>query len=331
MQTNIQLHSEEAFRILGDPQRVEIMRRLIQKPATISQLGQILGHHPAQIRYHISQLEKIGLVELVFVRKNKNYKEKYYQATTNSVFLNKAIFPWPSDKGQIVILGGDGPALNLLIDRTNESIGSHVFMTIPTGSLDSLIYLREGYCQIAGCHLLDLETGDFNISYIRHLFSIKNITVVTVAYRDLGLMYAEGNPHNISSVSDAVKKKLKFVNRKLGSGTRLRFDGILSDSRIESKEVIGYDLEAQTHNEVGEYIQKGMVDVGLGIASVARQMHLGFHYLFSERYDLVMSTETYQSDFVQILVENLKSKKTREEIKNLGGYDLSHGGQVLTF
>ncbi len=329
MQNIFHSQSEEVFQVLGDAIRATILRKLLVQPATITQLGEFLGHNPASIKYHIVQLENVGLVELAFVKKIKNYTEKYYQATAKGVFLNKAFFPCPSEKGQIVILGGAGPALDLLVNHMNTSIGCNVFYAIPVGSLDSLIYLRENYCHIAGCHLFDFETGDFNISYIRHIFAFKNMVVVTFGNRDQGLMLPKGNPQNINGLKDVVKKKLRFVNRQLGAGTRLRLDQLLSAEKIDSSSLIGYGTEVQTHNEVGESILAGEADTGLGLASIARQLNLDFQYLFTERYDLVMSLQTFESQYISAMVKLLQSSEIRTQIENLGGYNLAHAGNVI--
>ncbi|HEX7555161.1 MAG TPA: substrate-binding domain-containing protein [Leptolinea sp.] len=329
MQNIIHLQSEEAFKVLGNPTRLKIMQHLLTKPATISQLGELLERHPAQIRNHIRQLEKIGLIELSYIQPVKNYLEKYYRATSNAVFLNRAIFPWPSQEGQIVILGGGGPALEYLIEQVNLRIGSNVFCAIPEGSLDSLIYLRENYCQIAGCHLFDFETGDFNISYIRHLFAFKDMVVVTFGHRDQGLIVEKGNPHLISGISDVVQKHLTFVNRQLGAGTRLRLDQLLADNNINPADLVGYATEAQTHLEVGECVLQGKADAGLGLSSIAQQLGLDFIFLFNERYDLVMTKQTFDSVHIKALIKILGSKEFQNKVEKLGGYDLAHAGEVI--
>lgn len=329
MENIIRLQNEEAFKILGEPTRLEILQRLISYPATITQLGQELKHHPAQIRYHISRLENIGLVELGFTKTIKNYTEKYYQATTKAVFLNRAIFSWPSTKGQVVILGGDGPALDLLISETNKKIGENVFCAIPMGSLDSLIYLREQYCHIAGCHLYDLGSGDFNFSYIRHLFTLKNMVVVTFGNRDQGFLFKKARSGEINNIEDIVEKKLRFVNRKIGSATRMRFDQILDEHNIPAEKINGYDHDVQTHNEVGDQIQQGKADVGLGLSSVARQKGLDFSYLFTERYDLVMTRDMFESPHIQLLVGLMQDKDLKKKMEGFGGYDLINAGNVV--
>jgi putative molybdopterin biosynthesis protein len=329
MKNILHYHSEDVFRILGDSSRVNILRRLISQPATISQLGEFLGKHPAQIKYHIVQLEKVGLVEFAYSKTIKNYTEKYYRAASNAFFLNRAILPWPSEKGQIVILGGDGPALEMLVREVNSSIGSNVFCSIPAGSLDSLIYLRENYCQIAGCHLFDFESGDFNTSYIRHIFAFKNMVMVTFGHRDQGFVFRKGDLEDITSFSDIIERDLSFVNRELGTGTRLRVDKFLSEAKILPGSLRGYDTEVQTYSEIGEYVFDKKADVGLGIGSIAKQLNLGFHYLFTERYDLVMSEETYQSDYISTLINTLRSENTHSQIEALGGYDMTHAGEVI--
>jgi putative molybdopterin biosynthesis protein len=329
MKNIIHYQNDEAFRVLGEPTRISIMRQLLLKPATISQLGASLEKHPAQVKYHITQLEKIGLVELAYVKTIRNYTEKYYRSKSNAVFLNRAIFPEPSYKGQIVILGGDGPALEFLITTINTLIGADVFCHIPAGSLDSLIYLRENYCQIAGCHLLDYESGDFNVTYIRHLFSLKDMSMVTFGHRNQGLIYRNHEETKITCLSDVVKNNLTFVNREMGTATRLRLDKMLKEENISPVNLKGYANEVQNYSEIGEYIQNKKADVGLGMESIAKQMGLGFHFLFKERYDLVMAEDTSELPYVKLLIDTLQSPDVCHEIESLGGYDMSHAGEII--
>jgi putative molybdopterin biosynthesis protein len=329
MKNIIHYQFDEAFRVLGEPTRIAIMQQLLLKPATISQLGASLDKHPAQVKYHITQLEKIGLVELAYVKTIRNYTEKYYRSKSNAIFLNRAIFPEPSRKGQIVILGGDGPALELLLTAINKSIGADVFCHIPAGSLDSLIYLRENYCQIAGCHLFDFESGDFNVSYIRHLFSLKNMSIVTFGHRNQGLIFRNEEGMKITCLADVVQNNLTFVNREMGTATRLRLDKMLKEEEISPVDLNGYENEVQNYSEIGEYILNKKADVGMGMESIARKMGLGFHFLFKERYDLVMSEETSELPYVKQLIDTLQSADVCRQIESLGGYDMSHAGEII--
>jgi putative molybdopterin biosynthesis protein len=155
------------------------------------------------------------------------------------------------------------------------------------------------------------------------------MVVVTFGHRDQGLIVKKSNPLNISGIADVAQKHLTFVNRQLGSGTRLRLDQLLSENTINPSSLIGYDTEVQTHAAVGEYVLQGKADVGLGLLSIAQQKGLDFLFLFTERYDLVMSKNTFNSAHVSILIEILKSQNFRNQIEKLGGYDLTHAGEVI--
>jgi len=288
-----------------------------------------LSRPPAQIKYHITQLEKIGLVELAYEKTIRNYTEKYYRSTSNAVFLNRAIFPEPSEKGQIVILGGDGPALELLVETVNNSIGADVFCHISTGSLDSLIYLRENYCQITGSHLFDYESGDFNVSYIRHLFALKNMSIVTFGHRNQGLIFRNDETRKVTCLADVVKNGMTFVNREMGTATRLRLERLLKEETISPAELKGYENEVQNYSEIGEYILNKKADVGLGMESIARSLGLGFHFLFTERYDLIMSEDTLEIPYVKQFIDTLQSPEIRRRIEDLGGYDMTHAGDII--
>ena len=289
----------------------------------------VLSRPPAQIKYHITQLEKIGLVELAYEKTIRNYTEKYYRSTSNAVFLNRAIFPEPSEKGQIVILGGDGPALELLVETVNNSIGADVFCHISTGSLDSLIYLRENYCQITGSHLFDYESGDFNVSYIRHLFALKNMSIVTFGHRNQGLIFRNDETRKVTCLADVVKNGMTFVNREMGTATRLRLERLLKEETISPAELKGYENEVQNYSEIGEYILNKKADVGLGMESIARSLGLGFHFLFTERYDLIMSEDTLEIPYVKQFIDTLQSPEIRRRIEDLGGYDMTHAGDII--
>lgn len=328
MQNIFHVHSEEAIKLLGDPTRQKILRQLLTDQATISQLGEKFDLHPAQIRYHIIQLEKVGLVELCAIRKIKNYQEKYYCAKASAIFLSMAVFPNQSEKGQIIVLGSDDPALNLLVELANKSIASQVFYNYPVGSLDGLIYLREGYCQIAGSHLYDEASGEYNLPFVRLLFSNQKMALVTVSHREQGLLVAKGNPRGITSISDIIKNKLRYINRQKGAGTRMRLDQYLKNSGFNTTDLPGYFDTVLTHDKVGESISLGKADAGLALPSVAEKYGLGFVPLFHERYDLIMEKNTFETELANQLIETLHSKYFKEAVGTIGGYDLKHSGET---
>ena len=322
--------SEEVLKLLGDSTRLAMLRMLISHSATISQLGEVLGQHPARIRNHIKQMERAGLVELVSIQLVKNYREKYYRATARSFFVNMAVFPEPSARGQIVILGSDDPALELLSKTINEKENYPAIYTLPVGSLDGLIYLREKYCQVSGCHLFDMDSGMYNLPYVRHLFTDQLMILVTLAYRQQGLIVKKGNPLGIANLNDLTREDVRFVNRKRGAGTRLWLDQQIRSLKINPEEINGYKIELNTHSEVAESISAGNADIGLGIFTVAHQHDLDFFPLFEERYDLVTTEKFFHSHRFAPILKTLWDPEFKRAVDNLGGYNTSHMGEIVS-
>jgi putative molybdopterin biosynthesis protein len=94
-------------------------------------------------------------------------------------------------------------------------------LVLPVGSLDGLIALRQGLAHLTGCHLLDIDSGEYNLPYVRHLFPERSMKLVTLAHREQGLMLAAGNPRQIHGIDDLRRGEVSFINRNPGSGTRL--------------------------------------------------------------------------------------------------------------
>jgi putative molybdopterin biosynthesis protein len=329
MQQSHTLQSLETIKILSDPRRVEILRLLMKKPATLSQLGRILNMHPAKIRHHLKQLEEVGLVEFVSSREVRGFVEKYYQASAPAYFVNYAVLPNPGKQGTIFALGSHDLALELLADHLGQDTSTPNLVALPVGSLDGLIALRQGFCQLTGCHLYDPVDGEYNTSYVRHLFPGKPMHVVTLAHREQGLMVAPGNPHQIRGLQDLGREDLIFINRKSGSGTRLWLDQQLRKIGVESAQIKGYENTVNTHSQVAKAIVEGKVDFGLGVLAAARQFELGFIPLFVERFDLVIPDEHFQSALLFPALEYLHSAHFRTAIQELGGYNPQETGKEM--
>lgn len=329
MQIIHRIQSEEVLKLLGDPTRLEILRILIAKQATISQLGTFFHIHPARVRHHIKLLEKEGLVELVSVQTEKNYIEKYYRATAKMFLVNMAVLSEPTEKDQLVMLASDDPALNFLITRVNSALQRPFISTLPVGSLDALIYLKEKFSDIAGCHLFDAASGEYNVPYIHHLFSDQNMVVVHLVGREQGLYVKRGNPLQVKSMQDLTRSDVFFKNRKRGSGTRLWIDQSLKTQGIKTEEINSSLPDASTHAEVAEAVSYGLADTGIGVLSVARSFDLDFIPLFTEQYDLVMTGETFQSDRIKPILDALNDPNFREFVLKMGGYSVTNMGQFI--
>lgn len=329
MKTIESIHPLEASKVLGDPRRVEILRLLMHAPATLSQLGRMMDMHAAKIRFHLKQLEGAGLVRLAYTRDIPGFVEKYYQATAQAYFVNYVVLPQPAKQGTIFALGSHDLALDLLADHLGMDTKSPSLKAIPVGSLEGLIALRQGFCQLTGCHLYDPVGGEYNTSYVRHLFPGQTMHVVTLVHREQGLLVAPGNPRHIHGLEDLDREDLTFINREAGSGTRLWLDYQLRDLRIQPSQIRGFTHAVNTHTRVAEAVLQGEADLGLGVVAVARKSGLDFISLFEERFDLVIPHEQFQSARLRPTLDYLHTARFRRAVQSLGGYFSKETGNEI--
>jgi len=319
------LHTFDQLKILSDPRRLAILKLLMAGPATLSQLGRSLGEHPAWIRHHLKLLEGAGLVELSEVKVSEGYIEKYYQSKAHAFLLQELLLPEKPGKKMVVLSGSHDMALEML---AHSSSGELDVYTLPVGSLDGLVALRQGMCSVAGCHLYDASAGEFNSPFVRHFFPDKKMVLLTLAYREQGLMVAAGNPHHVHGLED-LTKNMRFINRNSGSGTRVWLDDQLNRLGISPEKVVGYNEEAHTHTEVALAVHQGQAQVGLGIHASAAFYHLDFIPLFQERFDLVITKEQITDRRLSPLFDTLYSGEFRRGVQNLAGYDVTHLGEQI--
>ncbi len=324
------IKSTDTLKVLGDPRRLAILRLLMRQPQTLSQLGRVLDTYPAKVRHHLKQLEGAGLVELSSTQIVRGFVEKYYSATAQAYLVNLAIVPQPTKKGAILAFGSHDLALDLLSQQLDQITPSPQLYTVPVGSLEGLIALRQGVCQLAGCHLLDEASGEYNRDYVRHLFPGKSMLLFTLTYRQQGLLVPLGNPQGIRELADLAREDVNFINRQPGSGTRIWLDQKLGELGISSEHVRGYEKERHTHLQVSRAVSSGEVGAGIGLLAAARSCNLDFVPLFVERFDLVLPDESKDLPEVQPLLDQLQSATFRKAIAALGGYETRHTGEVIS-
>lgn len=230
----------------------------------------------------------------------------------------------------IRIVGSHDLALNLLVDLLRQRSDGIRIEISSAGSLGGLIALQENRAHLAGIHLLDEETGEYNYPYIKRLLPGQEIAIVNLAHRIQGLMLSAGNPKQIKGLADLRRPEVIFINRQSGSGTRVLLDLQLRQNGILSSEIMGYERELDTHLAVASCIAKGEADVGLGIEAAARSCELDFLPLFRERYDLVMPKDNYDSELFAPLLEFIASEDFKKVVDKVGGYDTSQTG-ITTF
>jgi putative molybdopterin biosynthesis protein len=322
MQRVESVHTFDQIKLLADSRRMEILRLLMGSPATLTQLAQILKQSPAWVRHHILALESANLIEISETRRTGKVTEKFYRAKGGALLLQEIVLP--KSKKPAVIFSGSH---DLALEEIAEHLSKHVtLLNLPVGSLDGLINLRQGLCQISGAHILD-ETGEYNTPTVRHLFPDRKVEMVTLAYRTQGLILAAGNPKSIRNIPDIVREDVKFINRNAGSGTRLWFDAELKKQKIDSAHINGYDSSVKTHSEAAGLISQKKADVSIGLQAAAHQYGLDFIPLFEERYDLVLPRENEK--VLSPLLDYLQTINFRTGLNSLTGYNASHSGEQV--
>lgn len=321
----MRIERDEQLRALSDPNRTAILRRLMAAPATISQLAEVFGTYPAWVRHHVKVLEAADLVVLTETRTTRNYTEKFYAAAAPAFVVEQVVRPEIAEGSPPLVFASSDFALALL--TSGDDVEPPPALTAVTGSLDSLIAVRQGLADVAGAHLLDGPTGEYNIPYVRHLFPDMPVAVITLAHREQGLIVAPGNPKGLTDVPDVADENIRFVNRNRGSGTRVWLDMALQRTGIPHEAVNGYEIEMLTHASAARAIAEGHADAALGVRTAAEEEGLGFVPLFSERYDLVMPAERVDEPAMARLMERLHGRAFREGVRGLVGYDLSETGK----
>ncbi|MEK6693251.1 MAG: molybdopterin biosynthesis protein [Nitrospirota bacterium] len=230
----------------------------------------------------------------------------------------------------IVCIGSHDNTLDLLANSLKKKYPEMSLSSGHVGSMGGLMAIKRGEAHIAGTHLLDEETGEYNIPFIKRLLPDKKMVLVNLVYREQGLLVPKGNPKGIKGFEDLRREDITFINRQAGAGTRLLTDKYLKDLGIDSKEVKGYTHEEYTHMGVASAILSGVADTGLAILSSAVALGLDFIPVAKERYDLAIPEEFYKTEMIKRLLSILKDDKDfRSQIMLMGGYDISDMGKII--
>ena len=220
---------------------------------------------------------------------------------------------------------------DLTLDLLAQFLAEHDrrFASANVGSQGGLIALRRGEAHLAGSHLLDPATGEYNISYIRQYMPNIPVKVVALVGRDQGLLVRKGNPKGVKTLGDLSKPQVQFVNRQRGAGTRVLLDYHLNAMAMSADSIMGYTQEEYTHLGVAAAIASGRADCGLGIAAAAQALDLDFVPLFQERYDLVIPKVFADDKLLAPLFDLMTDSAFREAVSQLMGYDVSVMGTVI--
>lgn len=227
----------------------------------------------------------------------------------------------------LVVIGSHDITIDLIGDEMRRKAHHIRISSGNVGSLGGLMALRKGICHLAGSHLLDTDTGEYNISYIKRYLKGLKVSVFHLSLRDQGLILAKGNPKGIRGLEDLTREGITFVNRQAGSGTRVLFDYRLGQLGIKPEAIRGYDHEEFTHMAVAVDVLSGAADCGVGIYAAAKALDLDFIPLEKEHYDLIIPSSEVESPQIRLLLETIRSKEFKDRVAALGGYDPAKSGE----
>lgn len=197
------------------------------------------------------------------------------------------------------------------------------------GSMGGIMAVRNNEAHIAGIHMLDEQTGEYNVPFVnKYLKNNGSWLLIHLAMREQGLMVLPGNPKGISGLNDLIRADVEYVNRQRGAGTRMLLDYQLGKMGLDYSVVAGYEKEVGTHMAVAATIVAGAADTGMGIRAAASALGLEFIPVGQERYDLILNFAA-GDERAELIIKVLQSEEFRQQVEALGGYDLSKAGELL--
>ena len=230
----------------------------------------------------------------------------------------------------LVFIGSHDNILDVLANILHTAKPSIFLSSAHVGSLGGIMAIKRGDAHVAGTHLLDDETGEYNIPFIKKYLADVPLQLVNLVYREQGLLVPKGNPKNISGISDLARNDITFINRQRGAGTRILTDLQLKKAQISPESVQGYDREEYTHMNVASAVASGLVDTGMAIRAAAQALSLDFVPVTKERYDLIVPKHLENAPQVKHLFNVIHHDQDfRRIVQGLGGYDLQDCGKVF--
>jgi len=328
-----------AMQGLLPPERPQIAAKLTQKVyssmgedeflrVTVGQVGEQLVATPLQRGAGVimSLVRADGIVRL------PRFSEGEHAGAQVQVELLR---PVAAVRNTIVSIGSHDMTLDLLADQLRRLRPELTLASANVGSYGGLLALQRGEAHLAGSHLLDEATGEYNVKTIHELGLSRarghsdGVVLLRFVGRVQGLIVPAGNPQGIASLLDLARPDVSFINRQRGAGTRVLLDYELAKLGIKRRRVQGYERQEYTHLAVAAAVASGAAGCGLGILAAARALNLDFVPLFNEQYDLVIPRRFYYADLLAPLLAVIRSQEFAATVDALGGYDTAGIGQVI--
>jgi excisionase family DNA binding protein len=255
----------------------------------------------------------------------KNLIDEWIEENSRRGLGNKKL-----SQGEFLLAAGsDDPSLGILRDLYSARKTAAALFFATAGSSGGLASIRDGVADVALSHLLDPDTGDYNLSFVRDAIPA-GVALVPLFHRELGMVLGAQNPLGLRTLADLGRTGVRIINRQVGSGTRHYTDQQFSKLGIDGKKITGYDESVSTHLEVGFKVLRQHADVGIATAVTARLLGLAFIPLIQERFDLVIPKARFFDPGIQALLEIVGSREFRERVESMGGYDTSDSGRLIT-
>ena len=238
--------------------------------------------------------------------------------------------PLTDVQSTLVVIGSHDNIIDVLANLLHKGRKAIRISSAHVGSMGGIMAIRRGEAHLAGSHLLDEESGEYNISFIKRFLADAELQLINLCYRQQGLIVAQGNPLKIKGFEDVAKNNLSFINRQNGAGTRLLTDKTLKDMGLNPSDINGYEHEEYTHMSVAAAIANGSVDCGMGILAAANALNLDFVPVAEERYDLIIPKQFMDDKKIQALLELIRnSDEFKTLVNSLGGYSLRDSGNIM--
>ena len=269
---------------------------------------------------------RVGRQMRVDQQELERYKSKNRTGTTHEEndFLGEYK---ESTKKQVVISGQD-----IVLDILSKYMEEHTSLTplrAYNGSLNSLVSMYNGECDVVSVHLYDGDTGVYNLPYVKRVLVSHPFILINLVCRTAGIYVKQGNPLNIIGWRDLAQSKVKIVNREKGSGARVLLDEQLRINGISTDSLNGYEKELTSHFSVASAVASGQADAGVGIENVAKMVNVDFIPLIKEQYDLVILKSKENQELHKLIMESVNSNEFLSQLEQLNGYDLSITGKVI--
>jgi molybdate-binding protein/DNA-binding XRE family transcriptional regulator len=227
-----------------------------------------------------------------------------------------------------LVLAGCDPAA-LLLAQLVERESSVRVVPAPAASRAAIRMVCDNTAHLAGSHLEDSVTGEFNLSLVRENAALDGATIYTMAQWESGLVVAPGNPLRLRTVEDLTRRGVTFINREPGSGSRALLEKLMQRAGVAGSAIRGFDRVAGGHLAAAYRVASGDADVCLATRSAARSFNLGFVTLQAERYDFVVPRAHRDLPVLRTFLDVIQSARVRRKFAALTCYDTRQMGRQV--